>query len=102
MLQGLTTSMWPQLSASPEKGIPPKALAQELQTLEESAMQNMQDFGPQQIASTLHIMAKQRYKARGHLLLALERRAEAISGEFKPQEFANMLWAFATMGTKPG
>jgi hypothetical protein len=32
----------------------------------------------------------------------LERRAEAISGEFKPQDVANTLWAFATMGTKPG
>jgi hypothetical protein len=32
----------------------------------------------------------------------LERRAEAISGEFKPQEVANTLWAFTTMGTKPG
>ncbi len=28
-------------------GIPPKALAQALQTLEESALQNMQDFGAQ-------------------------------------------------------
>jgi hypothetical protein len=32
----------------------------------------------------------------------LERRAEAISGEFKPEEVANTLWAFATMGTMPG
>jgi hypothetical protein len=29
----------------------------------------------------------------------LERRAEAISEEFKSQEVANTLWAFATMGT---
>jgi hypothetical protein len=32
----------------------------------------------------------------------LERRAEAISGEFNSQAVANKLWAFATMGTKPG
>ena len=32
----------------------------------------------------------------------LEGRAEAISGEFNPQGIANTLWAFATMGTKPG
>jgi hypothetical protein len=32
----------------------------------------------------------------------LERRAEAISGEFKSQAVANTLWAYATMGTKPG
>ncbi len=32
----------------------------------------------------------------------LERRAEAISGEFNSQEVANTLWALATMGTTPG
>jgi hypothetical protein len=32
----------------------------------------------------------------------LERRAEAMSGEFNSQDVANTLWAFATMGTKPG
>jgi hypothetical protein len=32
----------------------------------------------------------------------LDRRAEATSGEFSSQEVANTLWAFATMGTKPG
>jgi uncharacterized alpha-E superfamily protein len=47
-------------------------------------------------------MAKQRYKATGPLLLELERRAEAISGEFNSQNVANTLWAFATMGKKPG
>ncbi len=56
----------------------------------------------QEIANTLHIIAKQRYKATGPLLLALERRAETISGEFNSQNVANTLRAFATMGTKPG
>ncbi len=69
--------------------IPPNALAQALHTLEVSALQNIQDFGAQGIANTLHIMAKQRYKATGPLLLALGRRAEAISGEFKSQNVAN-------------
>jgi hypothetical protein len=85
-----------------QRGVPPKALAQALQTLEESALQNMQDFGAQEIFNTLQIMAKQRYKATGPLLLALERRAETISGEFNSQNVANTLWAFDTMGTKPG
>ena len=61
-----------------KRGIPPNALAQALQTQEESALQNMQDFGAQEVANTLHIMAKQRYKATSPLLLALERRGEAI------------------------
>ena len=52
----------------------------------------MQNFGAQEIVDTLHIMEKQRYKAKG-LLLALERLAVAISGEFKPQNVANTLWA---------
>jgi hypothetical protein len=30
------------------------------------------------------------------------RLAEAISGELNSQDIANTLWAFATMGTKPG
>jgi hypothetical protein len=85
-----------------QRVVPPKSLAQALQTLEESALQNMQDFAARHIASTLHIMAKQKYKPTGNLLLALERRAGAISGEFNAQAVANTLWAFATMGTKPG
>jgi hypothetical protein len=32
----------------------------------------------------------------------MERRAEAISGEFNSQGVANTLWAFAKLGTKPG
>jgi hypothetical protein len=36
------------------------------------------------------------------MMRQLERRAEAISGEFNSQDIANTLWALATMGTKPG
>jgi hypothetical protein len=32
----------------------------------------------------------------------VERRAEAISGEFKSQNVANTLWSYATMERKPG
>jgi hypothetical protein len=71
------------------RGIPSKALAQALQTLEESAMRNMQDYEGQGIANTFHVIAKQGYQASGCLLLALEHRAETISGEFKAQEVAN-------------
>ena len=81
------------------RGIPPKALAQALQTLEESALQNMKDFGARQIANTLHIMAKQRYTVTGPLLLALERLAETmIRGlQLTSSVVASTLWAFATM-----
>jgi hypothetical protein len=70
-----------------------------LATLETAAIRVMQDFQPLQTANTLHIMAQQQYKTC--LLPELERAAEAISGEFNSQEVANM-WAYATMGEKPG
>ena len=54
------------------RGIPPKSLARVLHALEESALQNMQEFGAREIVSTLHIMAKQRYKATGPLLLVMQ------------------------------
>ena len=60
----------------------------------------MKAFQLQQIANMLHIMANKQYKTC--LLPELERRAEAISGEFNSQNVANTLWAFAMMGTKPG
>jgi hypothetical protein len=83
------------------KGMPPKSLARALQTLEETALDSMQDFEAQGIANTLHTMVKQWNKTTGPLLLTLERRGEEITVEFKPQEVSNTLWAFATMGTKP-
>ena len=73
-----------------------------LQTLENSAQVNINDFSSQQIAKTLHIMAEKKYKPSETLLLALEGQAEAISGEFNSQEVANTLWAYATMGRTPG
>jgi hypothetical protein len=32
----------------------------------------------------------------------MERRSEAISGNFNSQDISNTLWAFATMRTRPG
>jgi hypothetical protein len=70
--------------------------------LEESALKNMETFGPQEIASSLHIAAKKRYRPQDGLFSAIEQRAEAISGEFNAQNVANTLWAYAKMGRKPG
>jgi hypothetical protein len=88
----------------PRRGISPDTVAKAaLRTLEESALQNIDDFGSQEIANTLHMMAKQRhYKPIENLLLALEGRAEAISGEFDSQHIANTLWPFATMARSRG
>ena len=71
-----------------------------LHTLEKSAISIMEEFQPQEIANIMHIVAKKQYKTC--LWSDLERRAEAVAGKFNSQNVANMLWAFATMGTKPG
>ncbi len=68
-----------------------------MDNLEESALKKMKTFGPQDIASSLHIMAKKKYRTQERLYSAIEERAEVISGEFKPQEIANTLWAYVTM-----
>ena len=96
-------SAFPRVLQMPPRGVSEDTMAKALRTLEESALQNIHDFGSQGIANTLHIMAKQRhYKPIENLLLALEGRAEVISGEVNSQHVANTLWAFATMGRKPG
>ena len=87
---------------APRRGVSPEVVVTALKAMEESALQKMQDFGPQETANTLHIMAKHRHKPSQALLMALDRRAEEISGEFNQQHVANTLWALATMGTKPG
>ena len=48
-------------------------------------------------------MEKKKYRTQERLrserlYSAIEQRAEMKSGEFKPQEVANTLWAYATMG----
>ena len=75
---------------------------QALRSLELSALQNIEDFGSQQIANTLHAMAKSRYRLSDRsVLAALERRAEALVSTFNAQDVANTLWAYATMGREP-
>jgi hypothetical protein len=56
-------------------------VAKALKTLEESDLQNIQDFEPVQSTSTLHIMTKQRHNPSQALMMTLERRTEEISGE---------------------
>ncbi len=47
-------------------------------------------------------MEKKKYRPQERLFSVVEQRAEAIAGEFKPQEVANTLWAYAPMGRNPG
>jgi hypothetical protein len=48
-------------------------------------------------------MAKKRYRpANAALLPALEGRLRAVAGESNPQAIANTLWAYATLGERPG
>jgi len=67
-----------------------------LQTLEGCALRNMQEFEPQSLSNTLHIMAKTKY-SNVTLLHALVRRTEETAADFNAKDVANTLWALATL-----
>ena len=59
--------------------------------------------GGREIANVMHSMAKLHeigVRPDRGLLEAMQRRAMATAGEFKPQEAAIMLWALASMGER--
>ena len=64
--------------------------------------QHIPMFGARECANTLHTLAKTRHRPPCVLVLcALEARALAVLGDFNPQNIANTLWAFATLGLQP-
>jgi hypothetical protein len=67
-----------------------------LQTLEGCALRNMQEFEPQSLSNTLHIMAKTKY-SNVTLLHALVRRTEETAADFNAKDVAKALWALATI-----
>jgi hypothetical protein len=73
-----------------------------LHALEESGLQNIEDFDHQAIANILHAMAEGRHQSNPLFLEALEQHARATAGAFETQHVAKMLWAYATMGREPG
>ena len=84
-------------------GVPRQLVEQALHALEAAALEMIDAFEAQQVASTLHIMAKTEYCPWDPSLVpALEVRAEALAGTFNAQNVANTLWAYATMGREPG
>ena len=84
-------------------GVPRGVVERALQALEAAALRTIDAFEAQQIANTLHIMAKSRYHPwNQNLVSKLDRRAEALAGSFNAQNVANTLWAYATMGREPG
>ena len=92
-----------KLLQAPRAGMPRGVVEHSLEALEQRALQTMEDFGPQAIGNTLHMMAKKRYRpANAALLPALEGRLRAVAGESTPQNIANTLWAYATLGERPG
>ena len=46
-------------------------------------------------------LAKMGVTPEAGLLRAMQGRATAVAGEFKPQDVANTVWALATMGVTP-
>ena len=98
----ISTAFRKLLQAS-RAGMPRGVVEHSLEALEQRALQTMEDFEPQGIANTLHIMAKKRYRpVSAALLPELEGRLRAVAGDSTPQNIANTLWAFATLGERPG
>ena len=92
-----------KLLLASRSGMPRGVVEDALQALEQRALQTMEDFGAREIANTLHSMAKARYRpAYAALLHELGVQLRAVAAECKPQEIANTLWAYATMGERPG
>jgi hypothetical protein len=87
----------PRGAAGRERG-PRGVVERALQALEVIVLQNIDEFEAQHVSSTLHIMAKSRYRPWDKL----EGRAEALAGTFNAQGVTNTLWAYATMGRAPG
>ena len=69
-----------KLLQAPRAGMPRGVVEHSLETLEQRALQTMEDFGPQAIANTLHMTAKKRYRPKNAALLpALEGRLRAVA-----------------------
>ena len=92
-----------KLLQSRRDGVPQGDVERALQALEAEALRRMDEFEAQNVTSSLHIMAKTRYRPWDPALVPrLEGRAEALAGTFNAQKVANTLWAYATMGREPG
>ena len=74
-----------------------------LQTLEAAALRTIETFGTREVANTLHIMAKTRYRPWDQTLVPkLEGRAEALAGTFSAQGVANTRGRMRRWGGSPG
>ena len=58
-----------KLLQAPRAGMRPGVVEHSLEALEQQALQTMEDFGPQAIGNTLHMMAKKRYRPANAALL---------------------------------
>jgi hypothetical protein len=91
------------LLQSRRDGGPRGVVERALQALEAAALRTIETFNAQNVANTLHIMAKTCYRPWDRTLVPeLEGRAEALAGTFNTQNVANTLWAYAKMGREPG
>ena len=92
-----------KLLLASREGMPRSVVEDALQALEQRALQTMEDFDARGIANTLHGMAKARYRpTRAALLYELGVRLREVARDCEPQHIANTLWAYATMGERPG
>ena len=92
-----------KLLSAGRAGVHPTARSTALHKLEKCAMSTMADSNSQGVANILHIVAKTRHRPSNHEFLAtLDARVEEVARECNSQGVANTLWAYATMGRRPG
>ena len=97
------SSAFRKLLQSRRDGVPHGVVERALQALETAALRRMDAFEAQQVANTLHIMAKTSYRPWDQTLVPkLEGRAEALAGTLNAQGVTNTMWPYATMGRAPG
>ena len=81
--------------------LPRDAADRAVKILEDRAAKTLDDFKPQDLATTAWAFAKMKNKPGWLLLSALEDRVAATATEFNSQDVAMTLWAFAKIGARP-
>ena len=92
-----------QVLGLPLRGTPRGVVEQALEKLERRAVHICDSLGGRGLATILHALARHRRSpSNTHLLPALEGRLRAVAGQCDPQAISNTLWAYATLGERPG
>ena len=79
-MRSIKDTVFRRVLQMPRRGVSQGTVTRALRTLEESALQNINDFDSQGIANTLHMIHKKRYyKPKENLFLVLEQRSTGLN-----------------------